>query len=40
VRNFTINGFAMELRAGRAKRVDSLSAFDRAIYTIMTKMQH
>jgi hypothetical protein len=40
VRNYTINGFAMELRAGRAKCVKSLSAFDRAIYTIMTKMQH
>jgi len=40
VRNCTINGFAMELRAGRAKCVESLSAFDRAIYTIMTKMQH
>ena len=40
VRNCTINGFAMELRAGRAKCVKTLSAFDRAIYTIMTKMQH
>jgi len=40
VRNCTINGFAMELRAGRAKCIESLSAFDRAIYTIMTKMQH
>jgi hypothetical protein len=40
VRNFTINGFAMELRAGRAKRVESSSVFDRAIHTIMSKMQN
>jgi len=40
VRNLTVNGFAMELRAGRARRVKSSSVFDRAIYTIMSKMQH
>ena len=40
VRNLTINGFAMELRAGRVKCIESSSVFDRAIYTIMTKMQH
>jgi hypothetical protein len=40
VRNLTTNGFAMELRAGRAKRVESSSVFDRAIHTIMSKMQH
>jgi hypothetical protein len=39
VRNCTISGFAMELRSGRAKCVESSSVFDRAIYTIMTKMQ-
>ena len=39
VRNCTVNGFAMELRSGRAKCVEELSAFDRAIYTMMTKMQ-
>jgi len=27
------------LRSGRAKCVEELSAFDRAIYTMMTKMQ-
>jgi hypothetical protein len=40
VRNCTTSGFAMELRSGRAKCVESSSVFDRAIYTIMTKMQH
>jgi hypothetical protein len=39
VRNCTISGFAMELRSGRAKCVESSSVFDRAISTIMTKMQ-
>ena len=40
VRNLTINGLAMELRAGRANCIESSSVFDRAIYTIMSKMQH
>jgi hypothetical protein len=40
VRNFTTNGFAMELRAGRANCLESSSVFDRAIYTIMSKMQN
>jgi hypothetical protein len=40
VRNFTINGLAMELRAGRVKCIESYSVFDRAIYSIMSKMQH
>ncbi len=40
VRNLTVNGFAMELRAGRVKRIESSSVFDRAIYTIMSKIQH
>ena len=40
VRNLTVHGFAMELRAGRAKLVESSSVFDRAIHTIMSKMQH
>jgi hypothetical protein len=35
----TISGFAMELRAERAKCIESSSVFDRAIYTIMSKMQ-
>ncbi len=40
VRNLTIAGFATELRGGRAKRVESSSVFDRAIYTIMSKKIH
>ena len=40
VRNLTINGLAIELRAGRVKRIESSSVFDRAIYTIMSKVQH
>ncbi len=38
VRNLTTNAFAIELRAGRAKPVESSSVFDRAIHTIMSKM--
>jgi len=40
VRNLTISGLAMELRAGRVKNVQSSSVFDRAIYTIMSKSLH
>jgi len=40
VRNFTVNALAMEFRAGRAKGIESSSAFDRAIHTIMSTMQH
>jgi hypothetical protein len=40
VRNLTINNFAIDLREGRVKCIESSSVFDRAIYTIMTKMQH
>lgn len=40
VRNCSINGLAMELRAGRVKCIESSSVFDRAINTIMTRMQH
>ena len=40
VRNMTISGFALELREGRVKRIESSSVFDRAIYTIMSKVQH
>jgi len=39
VRNLTFNGLAMEFRSGRASCVESSSVFDRAIYSIMTKMQ-
>jgi hypothetical protein len=40
VRNLTTNGLAIELREGRVKPIESSSVFDRAIHTIMTKMQH
>ena len=40
VRNLTVNGLAIELRADRVKTIESSSVFDRAIYTIMTKMKH
>jgi len=40
VRNLTIAGFATEMRGGRARRVESSSVFDRAIYTIMSKTVH
>jgi hypothetical protein len=40
VRNLTTNGLATELRAERVKRIESSSVFDRAIYTIMSKVQH
>ncbi len=40
VRNLTIAGFADEMRAGRVKCIESSSVFDRAIYTIMSKMAH
>jgi len=40
VRNYMASELAMELRAGRAKAVESSSIFDRAVYTIKTRMQH
>ncbi|TNF90251.1 MAG: DUF1631 domain-containing protein, partial [Gammaproteobacteria bacterium] len=40
IRNMTINGFAMELRSGRARCIESSSVFDRAIFSIVSKMQH
>ena len=40
VRNLTTYSFALELRAERAKCIESSSVFDRAIYTIMTKVKH
>ena len=40
VKNMSLNGLAIELRAGRVKRIESASVFDRAIDTIMTKMRH
>ncbi len=40
VRNLSIGGLANELRSGRARFIESSSVFDRAIHTIMSKMQH
>ncbi len=40
VRNMSTSNFAVELKAGRVKRIESASVFDRAIHTIMTKTQH
>ena len=40
VRNMTTHALAVELRVGSAKCIESSSVFDRAIYTIMSKMQH
>ena len=40
VRNTTVNSFAQDLASGAASTVESSSVFDRAIYTIMSKMQH
>ena len=40
VKNMTVNGFALELRSERAKFIESSSAFDRAINTIMATIKH
>jgi len=40
VKNMSTNGFATELRAHRAKCIDSSSVYDRAIFTIMSKLKH
>ena len=40
VRNLSFGGFANELRSGRARCIESSSVFDRAIYTIVSKLQH
>ena len=40
VRNMSVQGFAAELRAGRARSIETSSVFDRAIYTIMSKMKN
>ena len=39
VRNMSVNGFAIELRSDRAKLIESSSAFDRAINTLMTSIK-
>lgn len=38
VKNLTVSAFANELRATRARCIESSSVFDRAIYTIMSKI--
>jgi hypothetical protein len=40
IKNMTTYGFAMELRSGRAKLIQSSSVFDRAINTIMSSLKH
>ena len=40
VKNLTTNGLAMELRAGRAKKVEFVSVFDRAIHSLMSTIKH
>lgn len=39
IKNMTVNGLAMELRAGRAKIIDQVSVFDRAINSFMTGLK-
>jgi hypothetical protein len=40
VRNMTVFGFATELRAGRARLIETVSVFDRAINSFMSTMHH
>ena len=40
VKNMSASGFANELRAQRAKCIESSSVYDRAIFTIMSKLKH
>jgi hypothetical protein len=40
LRNMTIHSLASEMGSGRACCIETSSVFDRAIYTIMSKMQH
>ena len=40
IKNITVNGLAMEIRAGRAKLVESVSVFDRAISSFMKTIKH
>ena len=39
VRNTTVNGFAAELRGGRARLIETVSVFDRAIESLMQRMR-
>jgi tetratricopeptide (TPR) repeat protein len=40
VKNMTIYGFATELRSGRAKIIESVSVFDRAINSFISTLRH
>jgi hypothetical protein len=40
IKNITVNGLAMEIRAGRAKLIESVSVFDRAISSFMNTIKH
>ena len=40
IKNITVNGLAMEIRAGRAKLIESVSVFDRAINSFMSTIKH
>ncbi len=40
IKNITVNGLAMEIRAGRAKLIESVSVFDRAINSFMSSIKH
>ncbi len=40
VKSMSVNAFAIELRSGRARMIESTSVFDRAINTIMTSIKH
>ncbi len=39
IKNVTVNGLAMEIRAGRAKLIESVSVFDRAISSFMNTLK-
>ena len=39
VRNTTVHGFAAELRGGRARLIETVSVFDRAIESLMQRMR-
>ncbi len=40
IKNITVSGLAMEIRAGRAKLIESVSVFDRAISSFMNSIKH
>lgn len=40
IKNITVSGLAMEIRAGRAKLLESVSVFDRAISSFISTINH